>query len=377
MSGEPRLADRDKAIVEAMAAAGLERLVLASNGLHMIDLPNPVLHLTGFRSVGPCFVCLEADGTSLAIAAPADDGERLERHFGSGSFACDEPASALAMRLAATPRLTGTVGFGALPHRLAGRVLAALPDGSLAFDRPFYRCSGPKTAAEIARARRATEIAEQGYAHLKRMARPGMRECDLAVTVNLFMKELGADDSFLMLNAGPRSEAVMPSSERPMQRGDLILAELSPSVEGQFVQICRTICLGEPPDATRQAYDLLVGAMSAGIALVRPGRKMGDVCRAVDDFLSEAGYAEYSRPPFIRRRGHGLGGGSTFPGDVAVDNETILEEGMLFIVHPNQYLPDTGYMMCGDPLVVGHEGPIVLSNALASLASAIGEGAGP
>lgn len=375
MSSGFGLADRSKVIVEAMNAAGLERLLLVSNGLHMIDLPNPVLHLTGFRSVGPCFVCLEADGTSIAIGAPADDGERVERHFGRGSFACDEPSVELAKRLAADRRVTGTVGFGALPHRLAGRVRAALAEGGVAFDKPFYRRSGPKTAAEIASARRATEIAEQGCAHLKRIARPGMRECDLAVGVNLFMKELGADDCFLMLNAGPRSEAVMPSSERPMQSGDLILAELSPSVDGQFVQICRTVSLGEPPDATQRAYDLLVAAMSAGIALVRPGRKMGDVCSAVDDFLSAAGYAEYSRPPFIRRRGHGLGAGSTFPGDVAVDNEAILEEGMLFIVHPNQFLPETGYMMCGDPLVVGHDGPIVMSSALASLGRASGEGA--
>jgi hypothetical protein len=377
MSIEPGLADRSKAVVDAMAAAGIERLVLASNGLHMIDLPNPVLHLTGFRSVGPCFVRLEADGTSIAIAAPADDGERVERHFGSGSFACGDPAAEMAMRLAADPRLTGTVGFGALPHRLAGRVRATLADGGVSFDKRFYHRSGPKTVAEIARARRATQIAEQGYEHLKRIARPGMRECDLAVDVNLFMKEQGADDCFLMLSAGPRSEAVMPSSERPMESGDLILAELSPSVDGQFVQICRTVCLGDPPDATRRAYDLLVGAMSAGIARVRPGRKMGDVCRAVDDFLSEAGYAQYSRPPFIRRRGHGLGGGSTFPGDVAVDNETILKEGMLFIVHPNQYLPETGYMMCGDPLVVGRDGPILMSGAMASLASSTGEGDAP
>lgn len=375
MSIGPTLADRRRAILTLMAAEGIERLVLASNGLHMIDLPNPVLHLTGFRSVGPCFVCLEADGTLIAITAPADDGERLTRYFGSGSFACDDPAGEMAMGLAAESCVTGTVGFGAMPYRLATRVATALADNGVAFDAPFYRHSGAKTAAEIAQARRATEIAELGYAHLRRIARPGMRECDLAVAVNLFMREQGADDSFLMLNAGHRSEAVMPSSERPMESGDLILAELSPSVEGQFVQICRTIVLGHPPAATRRSYDLLVGAMSAGIAQVRPGRKMGDVCRAVDDFLSEAGYAEFSRPPFIRRRGHGLGGGSTFPGDVAVDNETLLEEGMLFIVHPNQYLPETGYMMCGDPLIVGREGPIPISREIASLGIPIEEAA--
>ena len=94
---------------------------------------------------------------------------------------------------------------------------------------------------------------------------------------------------------------------------------------------------------------------------------MGDACAAIDDHLSAAGYAQYSRPPFIRRRGHGLGGGSFFPGDVAVDNKTILEPGMVFVLHPNQFLPETGYMMCGEPLLVTRDGVEILSRKHASL----------
>jgi Xaa-Pro dipeptidase len=55
---------------------------------------------------------------------------------------------------------------------------------------------------------------------------------------------------------------------------------------------------------------------------------------------------------------------------VAVDNAAPIEPGMLFVVHPNQFLPQTGYMMCGEPVVVGPRGPIVLSAETASLESA-------
>ena len=44
------------------------------------------------------------------------------------------------------------------------------------------------------------------------------------------------------------------------------------------------------------------------------------------------------------------------PGDVSVDNDTVLEPGMLFMVHPNQFLPETGYMMCGEPVLVTRSG---------------------
>ena len=40
------------------------------------------------------------------------------------------------------------------------------------------------------------------------------------------------------------------------------------------------------------------------------------------------------------------------PGDVALDNDTLLEPGMVFMIHPNQYLPETGYLLCGEPVLL-------------------------
>jgi Xaa-Pro dipeptidase len=53
---------------------------------------------------------------------------------------------------------------------------------------------------------------------------------------------------------------------------------------------------------------------------------------------------------------------------VSLDNTTILEAGMFFVVHPNQYLPETGYLLCGEPVLVTVNGPEVLSERIASLA---------
>ncbi|MEA2937849.1 MAG: hypothetical protein QOC56_1353, partial [Alphaproteobacteria bacterium] len=70
----------------------------------------------------------------------------------------------------------------------------------------------------------------------------------------------------------------------------------------------------------------------------------------------------------IRRRGHGLGFGSVRPGDVALDNMTVLEPDMLFMIHPNQYLPETGYLLCGEPVVMTANGAEPLTAKKASLA---------
>ncbi len=349
-----------------MRAARLDLLVIASNGLTHIDQANPVLHMTGFIPVGPCVLLLDADGNTRLLANPADDAERVAAAGCAFGETGDDLGALVAKHLTGAAKSAGHVGLGAAPRRLAGAILARCP-GAVAFDESFGLVTARKTREEIRAARRAVAIAERGLERLLAGAEPGRRECDLAIEVNLAMKAMGANDSFLMLNAGPRADAVMPSSERRIEEGDLILCELSPSVEGQFVQICRTISVGQPAPVTREKYDLLVRAMNEGIARVKPGAPMGDVCSAIDDHLSAAGYARYSRPPFIRRRGHGLGGGSFAPGDVAVDNGTILEPGMVFVVHPNQFLPETGYMMCGEPLLVTRDGVEVLSRRRASL----------
>ena len=363
------LDDRRAAVQRLMAEVGVDQLVCAGNGHHMIDLSNAVAHLTGYRSIGPAILVLDAGGGMRLAISPADEADCIAGLGLSSAIAVDDIAAALpALEIAGGATRVASVGLGTLPRRLAAKLATVLGPDHRALDRPFYAATARKTDHEIACAREATRIAEAGYRYMLELVRPGMPECDLAVGVNLYMRAAGANDSFLMLNCAPRADAVMPSSERPIARGDLLLCELSPSVDGQFVQICRTVGIGTPAAETEAKYRLLIAAMHDGIGKVRPGVPMGAVCGAIDDNLSAAGYAKFSRPPFIRRRGHGLGCGSVAPGDVAVDNACVLEPGMLFMVHPNQFLPETGYMMCGEPVLVTETGAEVLTATQAELA---------
>ena len=57
------------------------------------------------------------------------------------------------------------------------------------------------------------------------------------------------------------------------------------------------------------------------------------------------------------------------PGDVATDNPIVLEPNMFFVVHPNQYIPETGYLLCGEPVRVTKHGAEALSPLMATLGS--------
>jgi Xaa-Pro dipeptidase len=346
---------------------GLDRIVAVHDGAHFIEKPDPVLVLSGFKSLGPCAVVLERGGRATLVVTPAWDAARAaEGRPDLRVVPFDDVADGLAGLLDG-PGATGSVGLAAAPFGIAQRVAQLIPDAPPA-DEIVFQAARRKTDIEIANAREAVRIAELGYRHLLDIARPGITEDELAVELRWHSKTLGAEDNFVLLCAGPHNKAVAPSHGRRLQAGDIIVVELTPSYRGQLVQICRTITVGEASETLLQKYALVVEAMHEGIVAAQPGRPMADVCRAINDVLEAEGYGEFCHPPHIRRRGHGLGFGSIEPGDVALDNQTTLEPDMLFMIHPNQYLPETGYLLCGEPVLMTAQGAVPLTAHTATLA---------
>ena len=181
-------ADRVEAVRAIVAGAGVDRLILLGNGHHMIDLDNPVAHLTGYRSVGPALVSIEADGR-LRLLAHRDEEDAVVGLGAEVRLTRDMRADLA--RFVGQGRV-GVVGLASSPRPLAQAFLGACE--AQPFDAAFYAATAAKTVDELAAARRATAIAEDGYRYLLEIVRPGLRECDLAIEVNLFMRARGAND---------------------------------------------------------------------------------------------------------------------------------------------------------------------------------------
>lgn len=364
MTFEERLA----AIRARMPAEKLDRLVAVHDGAHFIEKPDPTLVLSGFKAMGPVAVLLERDGGTLVVTPSWDGARAREVCRGLEVVAADDLVDGMKGVLGrAHNAAIGLAGLSAAPWGLAQRLTNLLPQARSADDIVFA-AAARKTDAELANAREATRIAELGYQRLLELARPGVSEDELAVEIRWFTKTLGAEDNFLLLCAGPHNRAVAPSHGRRLQAGDIIVVEITPSYRGQLAQICRTIVIGQASAMLRDKYALVVRAMEAGFAAAQPGAVMARVCGAINAVLEAEGYAEFCHPPHIRRRGHGLGFGSVRPGDVALDNDTVLEPDMLFMIHPNQYLPETGYLLCGEPAAMTAAGAVALTAQQAALA---------
>ncbi len=363
------ISGRRQAALRLMEQEGVDVMLVAPNELARIDT---VFHLTGYRPVGESLCALSRNGEATLVVTPEWEVERARARATGWTVraAEDLPQAVAALFPRGLPAgKTATVGLGKLPAAIGKPIAEFAGKDAKKLDAQLEAALMPKTTDEIENARRATAIGERGFEKLLEIAHEGMPECDLAVQLKLYMEELGADDNFFLLTASPHNRAVQPSSGRKLTKGDVILAEMTPTYRGQLSQICRTAVVGPASAVLEEKYALVVRAMEAGIRTIRPGIRMSEVAKAIDDVLSAQGYAEYCRPPHIRRRGHGLGHGSNAPGDVAPENDVILGEDMVFVVHPNQYLPETGYLLCGEPVRVTATGVEQLSKRTAWLAS--------
>jgi Xaa-Pro dipeptidase len=354
-----------------LQVGGLDGLIAVSNGLNNFLESNAVYVLSNVRPIGESAVVLDRDGRSMLIVTPAWDGERAASISSTDETLGTDDLAAALKDVAAKYRLdmarTISVGLSLLGQALAERIgegLGTLPKPADELARDLARV---RTVEELKAAEHATWIAERGYERVLEFARPGLREYELAAELYCFTKKLGAEDNFLLMSASQHNLAVRAAGERVLDVGDIILSEITPCYHGQFSQICRTTVIGEPRPVVREKYAILQDAMGAGLEAGRAGATVADLTRAINGVIVKAGYGDYCRPPYMRVRGHGLGITSDRPGDIVERNERVLESGMVFVMHPNQYLPESGYLMCGEPVVVTDRGARALSARSAQL----------
>jgi len=254
--------------------------------------------------------------------------------------------------------------IGVAPQRLLPRRIAArtqeinLSDATAVVDRLLM----DKMESEIAAIRRAAKIADDGYHVFVDAARPGRADYELIADTENFFRASGVDDNFQIIGVGGTDVLGMtPPSGRVLKRGDLVTTELTPCVDGYYVQICRTLVVGVPTPEQRAAHAIYREAMEAGIAKVRDGVTAADIARAENDVFRKYGLGDYTTSKYTRVRGHGMGLFADSKPHLLETVTTRINAGMTLIVHPNTYHPAVGYLVLGDGVLVTQSGCEVLT----------------
>lgn len=219
-----------------------------------------------------------------------------------------------------------------------------------------------KTRDEVELVRQACSLADRGYQHFAETIEAGMKEYELVAEVESFLKTNGADDNFMLIASGGTEVVGMkPPTDRQFRKGDSVTTELSPQVGGYYAQICRTLVLGEANSNQVEAFRIFSEAQKAGQEFLRPGVDSADVARVQNDVFRKYGYGDYTGAKYTRVRGHCLGLYLDESPHILEDVHYVIQEGMILIIHPNTYLPLSGYTVFGDTLMVTSEGCVSLN----------------
>jgi len=148
------------------------------------------------------------------------------------------------------------------------------------------------------------------------------------------------------------------STSRRLRDGDVLIHTRQVGLNGYRAELERTAFIGTPGDAMMRAFEAVRAAQRAAIASVGPGIPCSDVDRAARRILGDAGLASYT----IHRTGHGIGLSAHEPPYLRYDNDAPLESGMVITVEPGIYIRGIGGFRHSDTVLVGPDGPRVLTS---------------
>jgi Xaa-Pro aminopeptidase len=348
------------AVQNAMDREKLSALLFYSSGqLSMLEV-NAVLWISGVVPMGPhTAVLLRRSGEATIISSiPWDEGRLRDQTWIDDVRVADAFVPEIGALLAqqGIEGNIGIAGYGFMPAAVYNRIEAlpnVRPKPADALLNSLARSPGTESLPALTR---AAEIADVGFNAIVENAKVGMLEYELAAEVEYAMRAQGAEDNFGMLTASDHSHCAHPPQDRRIQPGDIIIAEITPAYEGHFIQLCRTAVMGEPSALIREKFAILEEIMAKCLDKVRPGTRVGEIAQIMNQVFTAYGYEKYCRPPYMRVRGHGLGFWSLPFSEVVDENEAVIEPRTSFVVHPNQYIPETGYLMLGDTVWVEENG---------------------
>jgi Xaa-Pro dipeptidase len=350
-------AERRTKLATAMAGAGIDVLVAYGNAWQ----GDYLMYVSDFAVLeGHGIAVFDAGGTCRLYL---DSASEIDRATGETAGLEVRFSQQIGRDVAADLKNRGKVRVAAaplafVPFALVEHAPATIDDGTALVDA----CLMHKTPAEVDRVRKAAQTADDAFVIFRQAAQEGRKQFEVVAETESWLRSHGVADNFMLIGSGGTDiYSVTPPSNRRLAKGDNVITELTPAVEGYYAQICRTLVVGKASDAQKRAYDIYIEALEAGIAAVKPGVLASDVARAENDVFRKHDMGEYVTSAYTRVRGHGLGLFADSKPHILEDVNTELRPGMTFVVHPNTYNPNVGYMMLGDSVAVTPTGCEVLT----------------
>lgn len=218
-----------------------------------------------------------------------------------------------------------------------------------------------KDAGEIDHIRDAAGVATRALRRTYAEIRVGLSELEVAGILEKALRDEGSEGFPFpsIVASGPRS--ALPharSSAREIEAGDFLLMDFGAEVGGYCSDVTRTVIVGKADDEHREVYDVVRVANERAARGVHAGMTGRDADAIARQYIERAGYGEL----FGHSLGHGIGLEVHESPRLARTAEGVLAEGAVVTIEPGVYRPGWGGVRIEDDVVLGADGPQILTH---------------
>ena len=150
-----------------------------------------------------------------------------------------------------------------------------------------------KDREEIKLIEEASRIAGKAYEHILDFFKVEVRQKDIALEFEFFMRKSGADGlAFdLILVSGERTTHQHGApSEKKINNGDFVIIDFGALYKGYRCDITRTFVVGQATAKQKDIYYTVKKAQQKGLDLLKAGVRGKNVCVEARKIIEDAGY---------------------------------------------------------------------------------------
>lgn len=241
----------------------------------------------------------------------------------------------------------------ALARQAGGTNPVQLRDASHIMAEARYR----KSPAELQMFRIASHIATEAMRAMLATVKPGVRELEVAAAGDLVCKKLGAYGYGFdtMVCSGPRINTIIGrSSNRVINKGDVVMLGVSPRYEGYTSALGRTIVAGGASADQAVFLDHGIRAHELAISQLKASHPAREVDLAARRYLNSVGLGQYHTYGV----GHGIGFTECLEGKTATQSSDYdVPAGVSIMIDVGLFDHPVHFgARHEDPFLISHEG---------------------